>query len=70
VAKNGDIVEITISGGGFLYNMVRIIAGTLADVGLEKTSGDDIPAIIASRDRTRAGKTMPPQGLTLLEVLY
>jgi tRNA pseudouridine38-40 synthase len=70
VVKRDELIEITISGNGFLYNMVRIIAGTLADAGLGKIAPDDIPAIIQSRDRTRAGKTMPPQGLTLLEVVY
>ena len=70
VIKTGDTVEITVAGNGFLYNMVRILAGTLADVGLGKTTAADISAIIHSRDRSRAGKTMPPQGLTLLEVVY
>jgi len=67
---NDGLVEITINGNGFLYNMVRIIAGTLVDVGMGKINPDDIPAIIHARDRTRAGKTMPAQGLTLLEVFY
>jgi tRNA pseudouridine38-40 synthase len=70
IARHNDMVEITINGNGFLYNMVRIIAGTLANAGLGKTQPAEIPAIIASGDRTRAGKTMPPQGLTLLEVFY
>ena len=70
VIKGDELIEITIRGNGFLYNMVRIISGTLADVGLGKIPPDDIPAIIQSGDRTRAGKTMPPQGLTLLEVCY
>jgi len=64
------VIEIIINGNGFLYNMVRIIAGTLVFVGLGKISPDDIPEIILSKDRTKAGKTMPAEGLTLLEVFY
>lgn len=63
-------VTLTITGNGFLYNMVRIIAGTLLYVGLGKIPADAIPAIIEARDRTRAGKTLPPEGLTLLSVDY
>jgi len=70
INQNADMVEITISGNGFLYNMVRIIAGTLVNVGIGKIVPDDVKAIIESLDRTRAGKTMPPQGLTLLEIFY
>ena len=66
----GQTIEITLRGDGFLYNMVRIIAGTLVDVGCSKLHPDDIPRIIASCDRTRAGKTMPPEGLTLVEIFY
>ncbi|MCL1878060.1 MAG: tRNA pseudouridine(38-40) synthase TruA [Defluviitaleaceae bacterium] len=62
--------EIRVSGSGFLYNMVRIIAGTLVYVGLGKISPDDTAQIIASKNRTKAGKTMPPQGLVLVEVMY
>jgi len=65
-----NIVKLTITGGGFLYNMVRIIAGTLMYVGHGKINADAIPGIIRSLDRTQAGKTMPPQGLTLLAVRY
>ena len=70
ISKQGDLIEITISGNGFLYNMVRIIAGTLVNAGTGKISPDAVPSIIASRDRNLAGRTMPPQGLTLMEVLY
>ena len=70
VAKHGDLIEITINGNGFLYNMVRIIAGTLINVGTGNICPEDIPAIIASCDRTRAGKTMPPQGLTLMRIYF
>ena len=64
------LVRLTVSGNGFLYNMVRIIAGTVVYTGLGKISADDVPGIILSRDRTRAGKTMPPEGLTLVDVEY
>ncbi len=63
-------IEFEIIGDGFLYNMVRIIAGTLVDVGLGKKSPDELPEIILSGDRRRAGHTAPPQGLYLAEVYY
>ena len=50
--------------------MVRIIAGTLVDVGLEKIKPEEISEIIESKDRTKAGKTLPPHGLYLLKVEY
>lgn len=59
-------IDIFVTGSGFLYNMVRIIAGTLIDVGAGKTDPDDIPDIIASKDRLRAGDTAPAKGLTLM----
>jgi len=70
ISSNNGVIEILISGNGFLYNMVRIIVGTLVEVGLGKISPKDIPNIILSCDRKKAGKTMPPQGLTLLCVQY
>ena len=68
-AENGRIY-IELTGNGFLYNMVRIIAGTLVDVGMGKTEPDEIPAIIESGDRMRAGRTLPSNGLFLLKVEY
>lgn len=68
--KENDRIYIELTGNGFLYNMVRIIAGTLLDVGLGKIKAEDIKDIIDSKDRTRAGKTLPPQGLYLLSVEY
>lgn len=50
--------------------MVRIIAGTLVEVGLEKIKPEEIPHIIEMQDRTKAGKTLPPQGLYLVKVEY
>lgn len=59
-------IDIYVTGNGFLYNMVRIIAGTLIEVGCGKIDPDDIPGIIASCDRSRAGNTAPAKGLTLI----
>ena len=70
VEKDGDLIKITAKGNGFLYNMVRIIAGTLAFVGCGKLDASEIPEIILSCDRSRAGITAPPQGLFLTEVYY
>ncbi len=70
VTKNNDIISIDVTGNGFLYNMVRIIAGTLLFVGIGKLKAEDIPDIIASCDRNRAGITAPPEGLCLSEVYY
>ena len=70
VLKDGDRIYIELTGNGFLYNMVRIIAGTLVDVGIGKIQPKDIIKIIESKDRTKAGKTLPANGLCLMEVLY
>jgi tRNA pseudouridine38-40 synthase len=70
VSEKDDIITIDVTGNGFLYNMVRIIAGTLVSVGSGKIKADDMADIIASRDRERAGITAPPQGLCLKEVYY
>ena len=63
-------IYIELTGSGFLYNMVRIISGTLVDVGTEKIKPEDIKNIIESKDRTLAGKTLPPNGLFLVDVKY
>ena len=70
VTKEDDIININVKGDGFLYNMVRIIAGTLVWVGLSKINPHDIPDIINSKKRENAGVTAPPQGLYLWEVEY
>lgn len=64
------VLELTFTGNGFLYNMVRILAGTLLDVGTGKISPDSIPAILESLDRKNAGATLPSGGLMLDEVYY
>ncbi|QXM07344.1 tRNA pseudouridine(38-40) synthase TruA [Crassaminicella indica] len=70
VYKKDEILIIKAIGNGFLYNMVRIIAGTLVDVGIGKIKVEDIPYIIKSGKREKAGHTAPPQGLYLSKVFY
>ena len=70
ITENGEEISFEVTGNGFLYNMVRIMVGTLYYVGIGKIEPDDIPAILASGKRDRAGKTMPPEGLYLKEVVY
>lgn len=70
VIREGELLTITVTADGYLYNMVRILAGTLAEVGLGRLSPDAIPAILESRDRKNAGPTLPPQGLFLARVDY
>jgi len=70
VKTDGCTIIISITGDGFLYNMVRIIAGTLAYAGLGKIDPGLITEIIISGDRTGAGITAPPHGLTLTEIFY
>ena len=68
--KKDDKIYIELTGNGFLYNMVRIIAGTLVEVGLGKIKPEEIPEIIKSQKRENAGKTLPPNGLYLVKVMY
>ena len=65
-----SVVDISVTGNAFLYNMVRIIAGTLVYVGIGKICPSAISEIILSKSRKKAGKTMPPHGLTLIGVSY
>lgn len=67
--EDGDIA-IEITGDGFLYNMVRIITGTLVEVGQGKKKPQEMPSIITSKERQRAGHTAPPEGLYLVEIYY
>jgi len=66
----GPFLFLEVTGDGFLYNMVRTIAGTLVEVGVGKRPADSVRTLIASRDRTLAGPTAPPQGLYLVRVDY
>ena len=70
IAEDENSIIFEITGDGFLYNMVRIIIGTLVEVGCGKKSSDDLPGIIESRDRANAGFTAPPQGLYLKEIYF
>jgi tRNA pseudouridine38-40 synthase len=70
IVKDENYIKVYIAADGFLYNMVRIIIGTLIDVGNDKIKSEDIPKIILSKERKKAGKTCPPQGLCLIEVYY
>ena len=70
VCRNDEEIEISVTGDGFLYNMVRIITGTLVEVGKGRMAPEYIEEIISSKDRTKAGPTAPPQGLYLAEVYY
>ena len=70
VTREGDIVTIELTGNGFLYNMVRIISGTLVDVGIGKIKPEDVKDILEARDRLKAGRTLPPTGLYLVDVKY
>ncbi|MFV9511627.1 tRNA pseudouridine(38-40) synthase TruA [Tepidibacillus sp. LV47] len=68
--QEGKEIYFQITGNGFLYNMVRIIVGTLVEIGRSKIKKEEIPKILAKRDRNLAGLTAPPQGLILWDVLY
>ncbi len=70
VCRTDRNIEIHVSGDGFLYNMVRIITGTLVDIGAGKLAPEEMKRIIEARDRTKAGHTAPPYGLYLAEVYY
>lgn len=70
ITKCHDLITIEITGNGFLYHMVRIIAGALINIGRGKIPPKEIPDIILSKDRVRAGKTAAPQGLTLMKIEY
>ena len=70
VYQKDEKIFIELTGNGFLYNMVRIIAGTLVDVGMGKIEPEEITQIINEGKRENAGKTLPPNGLYLLKVMY
>lgn len=70
VTKHDDMVHIRITGNGFLYNMVRIIAGTLMQVGTGLMEPEQVKEILEARDRSKAGPTAVAKGLTLVEIRY
>jgi tRNA pseudouridine38-40 synthase len=70
VRRFGDCIWIDVEADGFLYNMVRAVAGTLMNVGRGYWPETEVAAILEAQDRTRAGPTAPPQGLFLMRVNY
>lgn len=68
--KENDIITIRVTGNGFLYNMVRIIAGTLIEVGAGKRRPEEIKDILEAENRDAAGPTAPAQGLTMMGIVY
>ena len=70
VERSGAYVTITVSANGYLYNMVRILAGTLVQAGTGQLRPEQIPGILQSRDRANAGPTLPAKGLFLVRVDY
>jgi len=69
-ATGSDRCHIDVAGSGFLYNMVRIIAGTLVEVGRGKLAPDAVGEILAAAGRRAAGPTLPPEGLCLMWIRY
>jgi tRNA pseudouridine38-40 synthase len=68
--RTGDRVEVTARANAFAHQMVRSLVGTLLAVGDGSRQADDVPAVLASRDRSRAAQIAPPHGLTLERVVY
>ncbi len=68
--RDGNMIIFSFKGSGFLYNMVRILVGTLLEIGKGKSPASSIPQVIAAEDRKAAGETAPPQGLFLWNVTY
>ena len=68
--EEDDMLYFRICGSGFLYNMVRILAGTLLEIGKGNLDPGSFPAILEARSRAAAGPTAPPHGLTLMEIRY
>ena len=70
IVQKGGFIYFNYHGTGFLQNMVRILTGTLLEVGKGKLSPEDIPGILEARNRQLAGPTAPPGGLCLIKVDY
>ena len=68
--REDELVTFSVTGDGFLYNMVRIMVGTLLEINEDKIAPDAIPEIIESKNRKNAGRTVPPEGLYLDYVIY
>ena len=70
ITSDDQMISIFVKGNGFLYNMVRIIAGTLIEVGLGRKQPEEIKEILKQQDRQIAGPTAPAKGLTLMQIDY
>jgi tRNA pseudouridine38-40 synthase len=70
IERVGDQIVFALSANAFLHSMVRIIVGTLTEVGQGRRSVEDVQKILEAKDRRLAGRTAPPQGLVLVEVIY
>ena len=70
ITEDSNSITIEITGDGFLYNMVRIIVGTLIEAGEGRRTAASVAEAIESRDRSKAGFTAPPQGLYLKEIYF
>ena len=70
VQRRGDDIDVTVTADGYLYNMVRILAGTLCEAGAGRLAPEAVPGILASRDRKNAGPTLAAKGLFLKSVDY
>lgn len=70
ITQDGTEVRLEFTGNGFLMRMVRILAGTLVEVGLGQREADSMPAVLAAQDRAAAGPALPAQGLALVRVEY
>lgn len=70
VEETDGLIRIRVSGNGFLYNMVRILAGTLIEIGLSEREPEEMKEILEARDRQAAGPTAPARGLTLVGMVY
>ena len=70
IQKQGDLLTFTFEGNGFLYHMIRILVGTLLEVGMGERNAEDIPDILGAQNRELAGRLVPGKGLILEEVYY
>ena len=70
IVKEGDLITFTFIGNGFLYHMIRILVGTLLEVGKGKRSAESISEVLESKNRENAGELVPGKGLVLEEVFY
>ena len=70
ILQEGEKITIHVMGDGFLYHMVRNMAGLLVDIGLGRKAAEDVAMLLLAKDRKRIGKTAPAQGLCLEEVFF